>query len=191
MLPSPLHPSASCDQPWSCRLCSACGWRSRPSLSCLAASLSRLTVAFVVPSCCLFLLSFSLSFSLPFSLPFSLSFVEYDFDWDWLHIMCRGIEVVKDHSHTFAVVAFDSSSSSGCQDNCAWMRVPNFIKFFMLCWATLQRQSSWIKHTVSCRVRSVTLTATHSISEQAFTSINQLSHIWELSSDSNYYKHCS
>ena len=28
----------------------------------------------------------------------------YEFDWDWLHIMCRGIDVVKDHSHTFAVV---------------------------------------------------------------------------------------
>ena len=52
-------------------------WLPRCLVS-LSRVLSRLAVPFVVPSCCLFLLSFSLSFSLPFS----LSFVEYDFDWD-------------------------------------------------------------------------------------------------------------
>ena len=150
------------------------------------APLSRLTVAFVLLSRCLSLSSFLVIFLVVFFTVFCRALVMVLSEID-CGIMCRRIELCTTSCLRLLHLTFVRKTfQSMLQDSFArnfWCLARSSL--------TLQRCFPSIKHTVSCRMWLDTLMATHSISKQAVASINQLCHIWELSSDSNYYKYCS
>ena len=150
------------------------------------APLSRLTVAFVLLSRCLSLSSFLVIFLVVFFTVFCRALVMFMSEND-CDVMCRRIELCATSClRLLHLTLVPKTFQSMLHDS--------FARTFW-CLArispTLQRYFPWIKHTVSCRIWLDTLMATHSISKQAVTSINQLGHIWEASSDSNYYNQCS
>ena len=160
------------------------------SLSCLTASLSRLTVACVVssrcPVCCLFLLSFLVVFLAVFLVAFLVVFYGV---WIWLGLTTHNVSRYRGRERSFALVCgccvrlffILRLSRQFCLGTCPQLYN---ILYVMLGYAAKAVFMSQAYSLLSGRL--VTLTATHSISEQAFTSVNQFSHIWELSSHSNY-----